>query len=243
MGHVIEQRWQQRFGAGAIEQLRAFLSALVGQFDANLPDCLPILGYGLVTRASFCDHPVPPGHPPDDVAPLPLSALLARALVAFAIEFECEADVSIAIGANILRLCREQSPLIRDLPRLSGVSKEAIAMALSYLEKRGFAVVGEEAPDSKRKALTLTPKGGQARDTYLKLVGEIEERWQIRFGAQLVSRLRAALEPLVGAPGARSPLFEGLEPPPGGWRASVRSPETLPHFPMVLHRGGYPDGS
>ncbi len=24
---------------------------------------------------------------------------------------------------------------------------------------------------------------------------------------------------------------------------SVRRPATLPHFPVVLHRGGYPDGS
>ena len=24
---------------------------------------------------------------------------------------------------------------------------------------------------------------------------------------------------------------------------SVRQPETLPHYPMVLHRGGFPDGS
>ena len=38
-------------------------------------------------------------------------------------------------------------------------------------------------------------------------------------------------------------LFGGLEPYPDNWRASVRRPATLPHFPMVLHRGGYPDGS
>ena len=35
----------------------------------------------------------------------------------------------------------------------------------------------------------------------------------------------------------------GLEPPPGGWRAAVRAKDTLPQYPMVLHRGGYPDGS
>jgi len=27
------------------------------------------------------------------------------------------------------------------------------------------------------------------------------------------------------------------------WRAKFRRPEVLPHYPMVLHRGGYPDGS
>jgi hypothetical protein len=34
-----------------------------------------------------------------------------------------------------------------------------------------------------------------------------------------------------------------VEPYPEGWRASVPRPEVLPDFPMVLHRGGFPDGS
>lgn len=38
-------------------------------------------------------------------------------------------------------------------------------------------------------------------------------------------------------------LFRGLEPHPEGWRALAAKPVTLPHYPMVLHRGGYPDGS
>jgi len=55
--------------------------------------------------------------------------------------------------------------------------------------------------------------------------------------------LRAALEPLVGdGTLASSPLAAGLAPEPGNWRASVKAPETLPHYPMVLHRGGFPDG-
>ncbi len=42
---------------------------------------------------------------------------------------------------------------------------------------------------------------------------------------------------------AASPLAAGLVPSPDNWRSRVRRPETLPHHPMVLHRGGYPDGS
>ena len=49
-------------------------------------------------------------------------------------------------------------------------------------------------------------------------------------------------------------LALGLEPPPGGWRLTKRYIEqtkavlddplaALPHYPMVLHRGGWPDGS
>jgi hypothetical protein len=48
-------------------------------------------------------------------------------------------------------------------------------------------------------------------------------------------------------------LAEGLRPPPASWRtrppyltqskAFVADPWRLPAQPMVLHRGGYPDGS
>jgi hypothetical protein len=50
-----------------------------------------------------------------------------------------------------------------------------------------------------------------------------------------------ALERLVSDPESR--LSKGLGPPPGGWRAAVRAKATLPQYPMVLHRGGFPDGS
>jgi hypothetical protein len=49
---------------------------------------------------------------------------------------------------------------------------------------------------------------------------------------------------LVASPPAElPPLFRGLEPYPDGWRASVPRPEGLPHYPMVTHRGVFPDGS
>ena len=42
----------------------------------------------------------------------------------------------------------------------------------------------------------------------------------LRFGGETVTALRQALDRLVSDPRAR--LSEGLEPPPGGWRAAVR---------------------
>ena len=66
----------------------------------------------------------------------------------------------------------------------------------------------------------------------------------MRFGHDLISKLRESLEQLVGGDTAeQSRLFEGLRPYPDGWRSSVRKPEILPHYPMVLHRGGFPDGA
>ena len=52
--------------------------------------------------------------------------------------------------------------------------------------------------------------------------------------------LRASLDQVLGD-GVL--IRQGMQPYPDGWRASVRALPTLPLYPMVLHRGGYPDGS
>jgi DNA-binding MarR family transcriptional regulator len=241
---VIEKLWQERFGNDVIDQLRGSLEALVSQFDVELPDCLPILGYGMFSKGPYNEQRVSTARENDNDSHLSLPALLSRALLAFAIEFERESDVSLALSANILRVLDGKGMRVRDLPLLTGVSKEAIAMSLSFLQKHGYAVVEPEAPGSRMKLLVLTPKGRHAQDAYRQLVWNIEERWQERFGTDEIRTLRKSLERLVGVPGTQpSPLFKGLEPYPDGWRAAVRKPSTLPHYPMVLHRGGFPDGS
>ena len=90
----------------------------------------------------------------------------------------------------------------------------------------------------------LTPRGLLAQDRYLELLSATEDRWQARFGGDTITALRQPLEALaIGSGGQPPPLFQALEPYPDNWRASVRPPRTLPCYPMVLHRGGYPDGS
>jgi hypothetical protein len=231
---VIEERWRERFGKDQIERLWESLQALVSRFDLELPDCLPILGYGFFSRGP--DPKLPP-RAAHQVDALPLSALLSRVLLAFALEFERDSDLSLANSANVVRVLNERGVLVRDLPRLAGISKEAIRMALGVLVKRGVAGV-ETDSTKKAKIARLTPKGRQAQNAYRVLLGSIEDRWRARFGEDAIRNLREPLERLVGEPGAQaSPLWLGLEPYGDGWRASVPKPETL------LHRGGYPDGS
>jgi DNA-binding MarR family transcriptional regulator len=254
---VIEQRWQSRFGQSEIEQLREALWVLNSQFDVALPDCLPILRYGLFSigqhpgddrlRATQVDYErkASIGDESDSAFHLSLSALLSRVLLAFAIEFERESDVSLAICANVLRVLIEQGVRVQDLPHLSGVSKEAISMAMGILQKRHLAVVEPDPTGSRFNVVRLTSQGRKAQDTYHQRLNVIEQRWQTRFGKDNIRTLREALERLVGGASTvqQSPLYKGLEPYPEGWRASVPRPDTLPHFPMVLHRGGFPDGS
>ena len=236
------------------------LQAVAERLDPALPDCLPILGYGLWStsdgerprdqaRRPDPDRPEDPGRPATepgqraepDQPRADLPTLLSRVLLAFAIEFEHESPVSLAISANVLRVLDENNVRIRDLARLSGVSKEGISMAMGILTKHGLAVSGPATDGGRGQVATLTPKGRSVQNKCRERLSEIEHRWQERFGGERVTALREALERLTSGPGSR--LSEGLDPPQGGWRAGEPRKATLPQYPMVLHRGGFPDGS
>jgi hypothetical protein len=248
---VIEQRWRERYGDDTIARLTDSLQAIAAQLGDRLPDCLPILGYGLFSAGTR------PGDNRYDAigteqelqvaaerqVPLPLPWLLARVLLTFAIDFELQAKVSLAIAANALLLLDEKGVRIKDMPALSGVSVEGLAMATGYLEKRGLAVVGTGPSGEKWKVARLTEEGSLVAAASRELMATVEDRWRATYGFAAVSNLRQALQPLVGEASAGSPLFAAIEPYPDGWRAAVRRPATLPQYPMVLHRGGYPDGS
>ena len=229
---LIEERWEGRLGKDAIDQLRGSLRAVAGQLDPGLPDSLPILGYGLVEQgptrrdgrrgAAGCRSLARGTCSRACCSPSPSSTSASR-------------TSALAIGADVLRVLEDPAVRVRDLPPLSGVSKEAISVALGFLEKRRLAVVEPDPAGGRGKVVRLTPSGRAARDGDRRLLGVVEQRWDARFGEGEIASLRDALERVAAA----SPA----EPYPDGWRASVRAPETLPHFPMVLHRGGFPDGS
>jgi hypothetical protein len=235
----IEQRWRDRLGADQLSRLRDPLISMVSRLDPGLPDCLPILGAALLSQGP--DSRLPPR--PDGTAPeaLPLSALLSRVLLAFALEYEREAGLALAVAANVLRVLGSEGTRLRDLPVLTGTSKESVRWALGILIRGDLAAEEPDPAASRGKVARLTQRGLDAQHLYHELTGTIERRWHDRFTPGATGALRASLEPLaVGQPPV---LFGGLEPYPDNWRASVRRPATLPHFPMVLHRGGYPDGS
>jgi DNA-binding MarR family transcriptional regulator len=176
---------------------------------------------------------------------LDLSVLVSQVLLSFTLDFERDSKISLPISANTLRVLDEAGVRVGDLPRLTGVSKEANAMATGWLVRRGCAVIEPDPSASRGKVVRLTQKGLAAQAKYRRVLAATEQEWQARYRKRDISRLRGCLEALAGEDSAtrRSRLFEGLEPYPDGWRASVTRPETLPHYPMVLHRGGYPDGS
>jgi DNA-binding MarR family transcriptional regulator len=230
----IEQRWRERFGDAAIDELRRSLSEVA---DPALPLYLPVVGYADGMRADHVRDA--PGAPARDLA-----ALLSQALLSFTLEYEQESALSLPMGADVVRVLTTGGVRVRDLPGLSGVSREGIASALGFLQRSGHAVI-EPDPAGRGKLVKLTRSGLAAQAQHPRLVEAVEQRWRARLGTTF-DRLRAAM-----ITGERLAL--GLHPYPEGWRARnpyrartkavLADPATaLAQYPMVLHRGGYPDG-
>ena len=256
---VIEARWSERFGSEAIGRLRGSLARLVERLDPALPDGLPIVAFGFST--SLLPVRTPDGARATDGADAaagedaagatgvaeprttsdrPLWALLARPLLALALEHEASSTLSLAMGADMLEHLEEVGLPVRELPARCGISREMVTVALSFLERRGLATI---EPGSTRLA-RLRPAGLAARDAYRRRVAAIEARWAEAYGREVLDDVRAALVEVVGLEAAPTPTVRlGLEPHPDGWRAKAPRLAVLPDFPLVTHRGGYPDGS
>jgi len=239
---VIEQRWRDRFGAGAVERLRVALLAVAADDAAALPDFMPILRVHGGRLAE--PEPRDPGARAAD-AQLPLVSLLARVLLRFTLNCDRDARLPLPIWSDLVRVLDPAEPVaVRALPAKTGVSKEALAMMTGVLENAALLVVEPVTGSGRGRQLRLTADSGvRARAAGARRIAATAAAWEARFGAGLVTELRAALEPLVGdGTGDGSPLFAGLDPEADGWRARVKPPRLLPWYPLVLHRGGYPDG-
>ena len=145
-------------------------------------------------------------------------------------------------SVNLLRVLDDRGVPLRDIPALAGISKSGLDMALGLASKARLVEIGK-SPGGRGKAVVLTAVGLERRDRCERLATAIEDRWKTRFGAPTIVRLRELLQGLGGSSADASGLFVGLNPPADCWRAAVPRPGSLPHYPLVLHRGGFPDGA
>jgi hypothetical protein len=239
----LEEGWEQRFGAATLEELRSSSRAIVARLDVDLPEYVPIVAGSDGMAAGFA--PRMGSGPP---VPSHLTSSLGQALLAYTLDFEARSDLSLALCGNVIRVLGEDELPVRGIPGRAGISKEGTAMALGYLSKAGYTTV--EGSTAATKQARLTVKGSELQARLPEIHTQVERGWRERFGADEVARLRSALGVVL----AHEDLSEGLRPPPGGWRASkpyrartealLEDPSAaLPHYPLVLHRGGWPDGS
>jgi hypothetical protein len=228
---LVEAKWADRLGSGAVDQLKEVLGELLSQVDQRLPHYLPQADNLMWTRWG----PMAPRE--EAIGDLKLVDRLAQALLLYALAHESASEVPLTMAANLVRVIADEGAPKADLVRRSGISKEAMGFLTGWRQRPRLCV--ESAGN-----LTLTAAGRSAKTDYETLTRTIEQSWAEQFGAGVTGRLRSALEQVVvDTTLDRSPLAQLVKAPEGCWRSWVKAPETLPHFPMILHRGGYPDGS
>jgi DNA-binding MarR family transcriptional regulator len=238
---VILTRWRVRFGASAVDGLGSDLSSLIDALGVALPGFMPIteLGGGWGVRS-----PSARAHGAGSGAGAPLPALLSGLPLAFGAELECRSGMSPVLSANVIRVLGDAGVPVRRLSALTGLASMGVQNSLSALSRRGSVDIGPDPAGGRARLAALTADGARARAAYEVGVAEIEQGCETRCGRQAVRAVREALEVLVGSGASPdSPLLAGLTPYPDGWRAQVPALRTLPHYPFVSHRGGFPDGS
>jgi hypothetical protein len=226
----VEQRWTDR----GLDTFRAALVPVAQSIDRPLPEYFPVLDYdfGAPALASPISRPA---------AELGLLALLSQVSLAMTYDFEAESRLSLGMCANVLRPLGPEPIPVRDLPDMSGAAKRVWSAAVGRLEKLGL-LVSETAASGRGKSVRLTDNGITARRAGAELLTEVDKRWREQRGVE-AAPLRTELEAIVGDGRPGAPVFDGLTPYPECWRAKLEPISALPHQPLVMHRGGYPDGS
>ena len=126
------------------------------------------------------------------VAGLPLSALLSQAFVAFAADFEELWIGGLHLAATVLRLLPDNGLPVSDIPMLSRLKGDG----KSVLERHGYIEIVRDADNPKTRVAVPTARGRNTRDEYEPTVGRVEDRWESKYGADVVAQLRSALESL-----------------------------------------------
>ena len=185
------------------------------------------------------------------VGPVDLSVRLSHVLLALTLDYESRSQLSLPLVADVLVHLGERDTPVAELVAASGVSKVAIYVLLGFVQRRRLGVVYAQ---QRRRLARLTGTAREAREQHLYALDSQRKGHHEHYGAE-VDELSAVAQAILDAREADGAalLAEGLRPPPGSWRARpsylvqtkafVTDPWRLPAQPMVLHRGGYPDGS
>lgn len=126
------------------------------------------------------------------VAGVPLSALLSQAFVAFAADFEELWIGGIHLASTVLRLLPDEGLATTEIPMLSALKGDG----KSVLERHDYIEIVRDPDNPKQRIAVPTARGRNTRDEYDGTCARVEERWGPKYGADVTTTLRAALEAL-----------------------------------------------
>lgn len=202
----------------------------------------------------------------------PLGSRVSQALVAFTIEADNQFErgmielgrpgmrTSLIMWAGVMRYVPLEGVGLDDLVRRCGLTADAVKFAVGGLQRWGYLHQldqGELAPTSasgRGKTARLTEAGLESVHRSAKIDDEIIQGWRLVHGAS-VDQLDDTLTELISRRDEHgSVLGRGLAPAPTSWRANapyksqtkrlVADPASaLPHHPMPVRQGAWPDGA
>jgi hypothetical protein len=162
---LVEAKWAEHLGAGAVDRLREALGDLLSQVDLELPHYLPQVDNLMWTRwGSSAPRQ-------EAIGDLKLVDRLAQALLLYTLEHESAAEIPLTMAANLVRVIADEGTPKADLVRRSGISKEAMAFLTGWRQRPRLSV--ESAP----RTLTLTDAGRSAKADYETLARAVEQLW------------------------------------------------------------------
>ena len=185
------------------------------------------------------------------VARPPLSTPLSHALVAFTIELDNEFErrfaqarvgrrfgTSLVMWSNFLRFVGD-GITVGELPAAAGLPKSRLLSMVGGMERWRYVFVGpepaERPPESKRDGygsarglrqdwiVRPAEAGRVAQELWPPLFGEIERRWEERFGSDEIRGLRGAWRPSSGSSTSSCPSTSRSWAVRAGWSRRSRS--------------------
>src|SRR5579875_1514917 len=106
-------------------------------------------------------------------------------------------DIRPAHSINLFRVIDPAGTRPGELARRAGITPQAMAEIVRYLEARGYAERVPDPADGRARIVRLTPRGRQASAVAARVFTGLEARWEQRLGPRRMAQLRRMLAELA----------------------------------------------
>lgn len=106
-------------------------------------------------------------------------------------------DIRPAHSINLFRVIDADGTRPGELARRAGVTPQAMAEIVRYLESRGYAERIPDPADGRARIVRLTPRGRQASAVAARVFTGLEAKWERHLGQAPMALLRDMLAELA----------------------------------------------
>jgi DNA-binding MarR family transcriptional regulator len=108
-------------------------------------------------------------------------------------------DIRPTHSVNVFRLVDPEGTRPGELARRAGMTPQAMAELVGYLEGRGYLARTPDPTDGRARLVKLTARGRGASEVAGRVFADLEHRWQAKLGAERMAGLRLMLTELASA--------------------------------------------